>query len=131
MKLEKEQHSIEERLDDGGFDLSNLEKAIDLSLKYATNLPKVWELGDLEIKRKIQNIVFPEGLLFDFKNDTYRTLRVNTFFGRIPLFSDVLEDKKNGKSSNFESFSRSVPSNTLASNSFFRDIAELVGKRNS
>lgn len=62
---------IEESLYRNGFNLQNLEKAIDLSLKYSLKLPKLQGSGDLEVKRSIQKMVFSNGILYDFKNDGY------------------------------------------------------------
>ncbi len=33
-----------------------------------------------ESKKRIQKMLFPEGLVYDFKKGEYRTLRVNVFF---------------------------------------------------
>ena len=108
-RLESEKLKIEENLYNDGFNLSNLEKAIDLSLKYSLKLSDLWGSGDLEVKRSIQNMVFPEGILYDFKNGNYRTLRTNSIFDLIPLFSSDLNGKKKGTNSKNMSLSRSVP----------------------
>ena len=107
-KLDLEKHQIEENLHNGGFDLSNLEKAIELALQYSLQLPSLWSSGDLEVKRGIQNMVFPEGILYDFKNGSYRTTRVNSIFSVIPLMSDKKEDIKKGNKANHVLHSRLV-----------------------
>jgi DNA invertase Pin-like site-specific DNA recombinase len=107
-KLETEKFELEENLYQDGFNLSNLEKAIDLSLKYSLKLPELWSSGDLEVKRSIQKMVFPEGILFDYKNDIYRTIRVNSVFNLIPSFSSSLKGKKKGTNSKKMNLSRSV-----------------------
>lgn len=86
-KLNNEKCEIEEQLLNEGIDLSNLDKAIDKALQYSLKLPDLWVSGDLEVKRALQNMVFPEGVLFDFKNDLYRTTRVNSIFDAIPYLS--------------------------------------------
>ena len=95
-KLEAEKYEIEESLYSNGFNLSNLEKAIDLSLKYSLKLPELWDSGDLEVKRSIQKMVFPDGILYDFKNDDYRTTRINSIFSVIPSLSAKNKHKKTG-----------------------------------
>ena len=70
-----------------GFDLSNLEKALDIALKKAPKLSSMWTNGNLAEKRKIQKMVFPDGIEYDRKNNEYRTFRVNSFFSYIPLIS--------------------------------------------
>lgn len=108
-KLEAEKYEIEKSLYSNGFNLSNLEKAIDLSLNYALKLPELWGSGGLEVKRSIQKMVFPEGILYDFKNDDYRTLRVNSIFSVIPSLSMKKERKKNGNTAKNSAYSRLVP----------------------
>ena len=107
-RMDMEKLKIEENLYNDGFNLSNLEKAIELSLKYSLKLPELWGSGDLEVKRSIQNMVFPEGILYDFKNGNYRTLRTNSIFDLIPLFSTDSKGKKKGTNSKNMSLSRSV-----------------------
>ena len=53
-------------------------------------------------------MMFPEGILFDFKNDTYRTTRVNSIFTLINSSSDALNGNKNGTSQNEFNLSRLV-----------------------
>ena len=96
-KLEADKFEMEENLYKDGFNLSNLEKAIDLSLKYSLKLPELWSSGDLKVKRSIQKMVFPEGILFDYENDIYRTIRANSIFNLIPSFSYSLNGKKKGQ----------------------------------
>ncbi|MBT3933288.1 MAG: recombinase family protein [Bacteroidetes bacterium] len=107
-KLEAEKHEIEENLHKDGFDLSNLEKAIDLALQYSLQLPQLWSSGDLEVKRSIQNMVFPVGILYDFKNGNYRTERINSIFSVIPSLSDKRKDIKKGNEANVLLHSRLV-----------------------
>ena len=56
----------------------------------------MWENGNLSEKRKIQKMVFPDGIEYDRKNDEYRTFRVNSIFSYIPLIADEVEHKKTG-----------------------------------
>ncbi len=107
-KLEAEKYEIEESLYSNGFNLSNLEKAIDLSLKYSLKLPELWDSGDLEVKRSIQKMVFPDGILYDFKNDDYRTTRINSIFSVIPSLSVKNKHKKNGNKTENSDYSRLV-----------------------
>ena len=80
-----------------GFDLSNLEKALYIALNKAPKLSLMWGNGNLLEKRKIQKMVFPDGIEYDRKNDEYRTFRVNQFFSYIPTIVKDLEHKKTGK----------------------------------
>ena len=80
-----------------GFNLSNLEKALEIALNKAPELPSLWRNGNLAEKRKIQKMVVPDGFEYDHKNDEYRTYRANSFFSYIPVISKELGHKKTGK----------------------------------
>jgi site-specific DNA recombinase len=108
-KLDAQKQEKQKYLSDTGFDLSNLEKALEKALDYSLNLPEIWSSGDLTDKRKIQNMVFPEGILYDTKKDDYRTIRVNSLFSYIPELAMDLEQKKTGTSHSKMKNSGSVP----------------------
>tara|TARA_R110001592_G_scaffold45430_1_gene145160 strand:- start:12 stop:1619 length:1608 start_codon:yes stop_codon:yes gene_type:complete len=96
-QLRAEQQEIIKNLSKGGLILSNLEKVVEKALKYSLNLSNLWSYGTLEVKRGIQNLLFPEGILYDFKNDVYRTIRVNSIFNVIHSLSiELAENKKRG-----------------------------------
>lgn len=116
---------VNEQIENSQFNLSNLEKAIDRSLKIALKLPEIWNKGNLEIKKRIQKSVFPEGIRYDHKNHRYRTTRVNMIFAGIPLIEEGLVKKKNGTSSNFKNLSRLVPPTGDFSNDFVIGIKKL------
>lgn len=60
--------------------ISNLQKYILLSGKIAQNLSNYWASGGHETKKRIQELVFPEGLIISVKNRAYLTKKVNTVF---------------------------------------------------
>ena len=107
-RLSAEKLEIEKNLEQDGFNLSNLEKPIDLALQYSLQLTSMWSSGDLEVKRSIQNMVFPDGIMYDFKNAIYRTERVNSVFSLIPSLSKVNKEIENGNNTDFSDYSRLV-----------------------
>ncbi|WP_299213268.1 recombinase family protein [uncultured Dokdonia sp.] len=108
LKIGKEKEQKQEYLLKNDLDVSNLEKAVDYAVNYSSKLSLLWRSGDLEVKRQIQNMVFPEGILFDHKNDCYRTIRVNAIFDTIPSLTSILEENKKGTSSKKIDLSHSV-----------------------
>ncbi len=88
-ECEAEINQIGESLSKSTFKLSNIEKMIKKAIEIALNLPKMWASGDIENKKRIQKMLFPEGLVYDFKKGEYRTLRVNVFFQRISAMARV------------------------------------------
>jgi site-specific DNA recombinase len=70
IKKQSEINQVKEQLK------SYLEKSIEIS----QNTHKFWQLGTLEEKRKLQKLVFPEGIVIDTKNRVYLTSKVNSLF---------------------------------------------------
>ena len=108
-QFDKEVTRIKTELEGSHFNLSNLETAVEKAVNYSLNLSDRWQSGNLEEKRKLQKLVFPEGILYNHKNHIYRTTRINALFSVIAHLQRVSEENKNGKSSNFMNFSRLVP----------------------
>ena len=95
------------------FNLSNLEKAIEEALNYSFKLSDMWVSGDLEQKRKLQRMIFTEGIEYNHENDIYRTFRTNAIFDVINSLSGIRKHKKNRKiSRKFEKFRFSTRSGT-------------------
>src|SRR5690606_7166444 len=85
---------LEMKLENGVINSSTLKKSVKMALDYACNLPYLWKLGNLETKRAIQYMVFPDGIEYDFKKKLVRTFRVNEIFGTISSFSNDLKNIK-------------------------------------
>ena len=60
--------------------LSNLEAQIPAIISTASKLSTLWHDGNLETKRKIQNLVYPNGICWNKENRCYRTQNRNKFF---------------------------------------------------
>lgn len=74
--------------------LSNCVQLVPIVIATASNISSLWKNGSLEIKRKIQNLVFPEGLYWDNDITDYRTPKTCNFFDVISGFSGVYSNKK-------------------------------------
>lgn len=61
-------------------EISNLDSNIEKSLEISQNIHNYWQLGSLQEKRKLQKLVFPEGIVIDTKNRVYLTSKVNSLF---------------------------------------------------
>jgi site-specific DNA recombinase len=80
VKKQGEIDHIKEQLKDSDFELSNLDLYIEKSIEISQNIHKYWQLGSLDEKRKIQKMVFPEGIVVDTVKRTYLTSKVNSLF---------------------------------------------------
>jgi site-specific DNA recombinase len=77
-KLKQEIKSINDDLKRTGIELSNPALLIDHSLEIISNLSDFWVSGDYDDKRKLQEVLFPGGVLFDEQSNNYRTQQVNS-----------------------------------------------------
>ncbi len=59
--------------------ISNLEKLISSALEKISKLALVWSSSNLEMRRRIQKTLFPDGISYDVKNHQYLTKRTNSF----------------------------------------------------
>jgi len=48
-------------------------------------------------RKRLQTLVFPEGVHYDREKQAYRTIRVNSFFGLASEISQKMGQKKEGK----------------------------------
>ena len=79
-KKQDEIDQIRGQLQDSELKISNLDSYIENSIEISQNIHNYWQLGTLEEKRKLQKMVFPEGIVIDTKNRVYLTSKVNSLF---------------------------------------------------
>jgi len=73
-------NQVREKLEGTEYEISNLDCYIEKSIELSQNIHNYWHLGSLDVKKKIQKLVFPEGIVIDTTNRTYLTSNVNSFF---------------------------------------------------
>ena len=95
-KYKKDITEYEEQLNSIREKLSNLDEFIDFSVSVSSKLVPLWSSDSYQVKQKLQFLVFPGGVVYDIKNHSYRTTRVNTLFNEISRQARVLEEKKGG-----------------------------------
>ena len=81
---------------------SNLEKCLKLIVKYCQKPLLWWENASIGQRMIFQNIMFPEGIIYDRKNERFQTPRTNSYFEPIPTLSNIFVGKKNGDSIDFD-----------------------------
>ena len=96
-KLKQETKSINDELKRSGIELSNPALLIDHSLEIISNLSDFWVSGDYDDKRKLQEVLFPGGVLFDKQSNNYRTLQTNCVLELTHSMSNDLVGNKNGQ----------------------------------
>lgn len=70
---------------------------IDKAISVCQNINKYWASGDFDNKQRIQNALFPNGLLINPESRAYLTDNMNQVFKLIPCLASVSEDGKNEK----------------------------------
>ena len=107
MKLRKDK--LLEQLEKLNQTLSNPLELIHFTCKLAANLAPVWSSGDYYQKQTFQNVVFPQGLVYDAKMEHYRTPVVNSVIVYMANASKNLRENKNRTSLKSIEKSGSVP----------------------
>ena len=99
MKSEFEEKilQINQKLGKLDSNLSNLEKYIDFSLDVSQNINKYWESEDIETKKRVQELVFPDGVSLDMSGRQYLTTNINVVFEMNRAIARVSEGSKNKK----------------------------------
>ena len=103
-EIDKQQAIIQESL----LNSSNPEKLAEKVSEISENLSNLWASSDFSAKRRLQELLFPEGIYISKENRTVRTFRVNTLFAEIPELMGVSEQNKKGESEYKLEFPRQV-----------------------
>ncbi len=99
-KLKAEKRLISEQLVRvGSWNSSNLSNYIDRSLEMSSKLPEIWTSSTSEKKEKLQNLVFPEGIVYDKVKEGFRTNTVNSVFSLIVELAEHSRQNENGENS--------------------------------
>ena len=80
--------------------LSNLTSTADEVLATCCKLGSLWSDSELELSQKIQNLLFPSGILWDKENENYRTIDENYALSIMHNISVSYENKKEGELEN-------------------------------
>ena len=91
---------IEEKLDDFQIKISNLDKKVLELIEFSRNLSNIWVSGEYETKLSVQKLLFPNGIVINSEDRTYRTSNLNPIFGLIHSFTggnDDLNKKRTNK----------------------------------
>ena len=108
-KLSDEKQKMEVEMAQMEKEILNLDHYMDFALKMRSNLLKLWDLSNVGNKRRLQNLIFPEGICYDKKSDDIEPLAVNCFFAISPCKTDDCKQKENGQNAFFYDLSALAP----------------------
>jgi len=107
-KFKDEVKAIEQEINKTSLEKSNLDLYIDKSLELSCNLHNIWELGNCSEKQKLQNLLFPNGILYSKENDRCRTTEANSVLELISSLSVILSKNKKKQENKNVNLSRSL-----------------------
>jgi site-specific DNA recombinase len=61
---------------DAGSEVTNKEQIVDSAVMFLTHADQFWNLGNLEVRKGIQDLIFPEGLYYSFV-DGFGTIKLS------------------------------------------------------
>ena len=102
--LQETLDNIERSLAECRKDLSNLDNEVDEILSMCCKLDCLWKDAPLETCQRLQNLLFPNGILWDKENDDYRTFDENEALSIIGRISTSCEQEKEENSLENSSF---------------------------
>ena len=108
-KVEAERDEILRQLEERDKSILNLSDYVNSGLEIKDNMLKLWQLGSLPQKKRVQAMIFPDGLVYDKKNDDIEPLSKNEFMFVYDLKSVGYEEKEKGQTLNFEDLSSVAP----------------------
>ena len=85
--LQAELATLNEQLSNLTQSLSNIDEVASHACVIASQLDTLWENGDFKTKVDLQNLLFPEGVLWDRNIGDYRTEKTNSVFETIKRIS--------------------------------------------
>ena len=113
LHLQEQMFEINKELNNGKVTISNLNNLLSKALKKLENLNRIWPSSDLEGKRTLHKILFPEGIFYDAQNHQYLTRKTNQFVELVCSISTTYEKNKNRNFQNFIEDSGSVSGSRL------------------
>ena len=108
-KIEVEISKLREKDGSAPIEISDLQKHLDKTIHFTQNISKYWVSGNLDIKKRIQRLVFPGGFYIDPVNRQYLTDKVNSLFRLIVVLSKSSEGGKKKFPTEISGESVSVP----------------------
>ena len=108
-KVEAERDEIQRQLEERDKSILNLADYVNSGLEIKDNMLKLWQLGNLSQKKRVQTMIFPDGLVYNKKNDDIEPLSKNEFMFVFDLKSLGYEEKEKGQTLNFEDLSNVAP----------------------
>ncbi|GAB3197102.1 recombinase family protein [Pontibacter aydingkolensis] len=107
-EIKAELVEIERNLEKCAPALSNPKSFIENGLNTAVTISSSWSKKNVQGRKQLQAMMFPDGVYYDREMEGYRTTRVNGFYALSKEIERFLEAKEKGKSDQNDHFSLPV-----------------------
>ncbi|MBO4417249.1 MAG: recombinase family protein [Bacteroidales bacterium] len=108
-KAESERDEIMSELKERDKSILNLNDYVSSGLNLKNNILKLWELANLGNKRRLQNMVFPDGIVWSKENDDIEPVSRNEFIFTYGSNTVDYGEKENGQTADFCNLSALAP----------------------
>ena len=92
-----ERDDILKEIEEKDKSILNLNDYISTGLEMKDKILKLWQLSNLSYKRRLQNLIFPDGIVWRKENDDIEPLSKNEFLFTYGLKSSSYKDKESGQ----------------------------------
>jgi hypothetical protein len=75
---------------------SNLQRQVEKYCLLLSNLNKIWHFNEYRGKLELHELLFPQGIVYDRKNDSYRTPEINEVIRFCPIGEGFSKKKIKG-----------------------------------
>ena len=96
-KSEAERDGILRELEEKDKTILNLDDYVEYGLNLRDNMLKLWQIANLSHKRQLQNLVFPDGIVWNKENEDIEPVAKNEFLFTWGLKSRSYKEKENGQ----------------------------------
>ena len=96
-KLQTEKAEMEAELERVSKEILNLDDFMEYSLTLRSNIFRMWDIVDLGDKRRLQNLIFPKGIVYDKETARIEPREVNRLFIAMPCELEQTIEKENGQ----------------------------------
>lgn len=93
-KVDRNISNLKAQFEGTGLEIPNLGMKVEKAADFSQNVSKYWLSGNLDLKRRIQKLVFPEGLVLDTQQTQYLTSKTNALFSAKQAFIWLSEEAK-------------------------------------
>ena len=93
-KINGQISNLKAQFEGTGLEIPNLDIKVEKAIDFSQNVSKYWLSGNLDIRRRIQKLVFPDGLVLDTQKRQYLTSKINALFSAKQAFIRLSAEAK-------------------------------------